>query len=450
MIVDQATVLGRPATLCVLRRVGLALLVLTAVSVLGTASASASGDPAVDHYILKTPMPGWPPADPAVGQAVATTLSTTLSSELHQTVTVAADGWSPPTSSTVAGELLIVLARFPGTTVPAGATPGQLADDICSTAGATPGLVLPLSGIPDSASVPCATSSQSAITAVAWEQANVAAFVYGAGLSTTLVDQIAQLESAEIPATGITESSFPYILVGGAVVVVMLLVLVLVLRVRRRTHSAHTPAGAWPVATTGPAGWDYQSGSGGQPVDAQAAVARATSGPEPWAAAAGPAPWSATAGPLSTGAAEPGAYAPPATAYSRAAPTAQPVASVAPKPYTPTPFDNAAPYGSAPTGPAPYAPSRPSQRVAAERTSYGGTQSFPGAGAQEYAGPAMSGPAQSLGGRSGFGQQPPTPERPLEIGWHPTDGDPYHQRYWDGGRWTVGLEWDGATWVEEH
>lgn len=217
---------------------------LVAISVAATAPASGSGDPTVNGYILKNPMSGWTPAPSSISQTVATTVASDLLSNMNQKVTVAADGWV--SASPVPGELLIVLVRFPGSTVPATPTTGELVSDICTGAGATPGVPSPLSGISDSATEACRTGSQVAITAVGWEKGNVAAFVYSTGLTSTVVDGIAQQQSAQLPAAGITSgSSSPDLLVGGAVVVAAI-VLAMVLRRRRSTPSTPAYAGASP------------------------------------------------------------------------------------------------------------------------------------------------------------------------------------------------------------
>jgi hypothetical protein len=37
----------------------------------------------------------------------------------------------------------------------------------------------------------------------------------------------------------------------------------------------------------------------------------------------------------------------------------------------------------------------------------------------------------------------------VEVGWHPVEGDPNRQQYWDGTEWTSHLRWDGTAWVDE-
>jgi hypothetical protein len=249
----------------------MAAAALVVISVVGSTSASASGDPTVNGYILKNPVTGWIAAPSSISQTVATTVASDLLSNMNQKVTVAADGWIPA-SEPVSGELLIVLVRFPGSTVPATPTTGELVSDICTGAGATPGLPSPLSAVSDSDTESCQTGSQGAITAVGWEKGNVAAFVYGAGLTSNLVDGIAQQQSAQIPAAGITSgSSFPYLLLGGAVVVAV--VVAIVLGRRRSMRSTPAFAGVPPPPAVVPR---YAGG-----LDSELAASRAAT--EPWA-----------------------------------------------------------------------------------------------------------------------------------------------------------------------
>jgi hypothetical protein len=426
-------------------RTAVAALVFIAVSVFGVGSADAAGDPTVDHYILTDPVPGWSPLSASVSEAVVTTLAAMFTAQ-HVKVTEAFEGWVSPVSPPP-GELLVGLFRFPGT-IPAELTPTALATAGCGAG--TPGSSTPLSGVPDSASLMCQSGTLGSVTIVGWRQANVVAFIYAAGLPAATVDQIATDQSAEIPALGIPESSFPVLLVGGAVVVVALIVLAIVLGMRWRRRPAPALAGAGLGVATGPAGWDHIGGS----VGPQGAGA----GP-PWGAATGPPPWtgSGAASAPAPGAYVPGSYAPAATPYGQQAygqqeygqqaPYGQPAAQAAPY-GQPKAFDSATPYGHSSTGPAPYSPSRPSQRAAAGRSSYGGTQSFPGADAEAFAGPALRGPGQQAPGGPAETAMSHPPTRPEEIGWYPLDGDPYSQRYWDGRHWSAQLRWDGAAWVE--
>jgi hypothetical protein len=431
----------------------MAVFVFVGVSVVGVGSAAAAGDPTVDHYIVTDPVPGWSPLSASVSETIVTTLATMLAQHGFK-VTEGFEGWLSPVSPPP-GELLVGLFRFPGA-VPSGYSPTSLADAGCGDA--TPSLSGPLSGVPDSASVTCQSGTLGAVTIVDWLQANVVAFIYAAGLPAATVDKIATDESAKIPATGIAESSFPVQLVGAAVVVVAAIVLVIVLAMRRRTHATLTQPTAWPDVGGGPMSWSHIGGSvappasGAGPGVAPSAGGAGPGAVPPWAATAGPAPWGVAAGAGASQAQAPGAYMPAATSYGPAPPGqggsyGQPAAQATPY-GQPKAFDNATPYGSASTGPAPYSPSRPSQRSAAGQSSYGGTQSFPGADAKAFAGPALRGQDQQAPGSPADTALPPPPTRPAEIGWYPLDGDPYRQRYWDGHNWSAHLRWDGASWVE--
>jgi hypothetical protein len=460
VIAHRATHLSRPATLVVMSRSAVAALVFVAVSVFGVGSAAAAGDPTVDHYILTDPVPGWSPLSASVSEAVVTTLAAMFTAQ-HVTVTEAFEGWVSPVSPPP-GELLVGLFRFPGT-IPTDLTPTALATAGCGAG--TPGFSTPLSGVPDSASLMCQSGTLGSVTIVGWRQANVVAFIYAAGLPAATVDQIATDQSAEIPALGIPGSSFPVRLVGGAVVVAVLIVLAFALAMRRRRRTATALVGARPGAAAGPAGWDHVGGSGGP---------RGVGTEPPWGAATGPAPWagSRAASAPAPGAYVPDSYVPAAAPYGQQpggqqaygqqaygqqadgnraggqpAPYGQPAAQAAPY-GQPKAFDNATPYGHSSTGPAPYSPSRPSQRAAAGQSSYGGTQSFPGANARAFAGPSLRGPGKQAPGGPAETTMPNPPTRPKEIGWYPLDGDPHSQRYWDGRHWSAHLRWDGAAWVE--
>jgi hypothetical protein len=373
---------------------------------------------------LKEPVAGWGAAPADVSQVVAGSVATDLSTSTHEKVTDAVEGWGDDATAPPS-ELVIILLRFPGSAVPAQLTPSALVTALCSSAAATPGFISPVGGIAESESESCQTASEGVVTAVAWEQANVAAFLFAAGLSGVSVDQIAQDQSAAIPATGISESSFPFALAGGAAAVVILIVIAISLTRRTRSRTSPAPAGGWPVQAGGQAGFGYASG-----FEAAGGVPAAAPAPS-WQASAGPAPWAASGGKTAASVPDPGAYAPAQpTHYGQAARNGQAA------PYAPVPFGNAGavPYGNASGAPTPYAPSRPSQRAAAARASSGGTQSLPERGARAF---------------PGLPPPPPPPPRPVEAGWYPADGDPYRQRYWNGNDWAGRLRWDGKAWVEE-
>jgi hypothetical protein len=421
--VSRATHLRRSPIASTAARTALAGLVLLAVSTVAAASASASGDPGLDRYILKDPVPGWSPTAPAASQVVATSVAATVSSSTSENVIVAVDGWGDDAGSRPS-ELIIVLVRFPGSALPSEVTPSDLATTLCSSANASPGYLSPVSGIAQSDSESCRTRTLTADTAVAWEQANVAAFLYAAGLTTVKVDQIALEQSAAIPAAGISEPAFPVTLLAGAgAAAVALTVIAIVLVRRRRAGGAPSVAGGWPVQGGGQAAFSFASGFEGGAADAPLAAPM----PSP-RASAGPAPWSASGGLTAANEPDPGAYAPaPGAPYGQAAPYASRAL---------------APSGNTSGAPVPYAPSRPSQRAAAVQSTDAGAQ-----GVRQ--GSTVTAPRASAVAPRPASHLAPPPASPLAVGWYPVDGDPHRQRYWAGTGWTRRLRWNDSTWVDE-
>jgi hypothetical protein len=265
------------------RRAGAALLsaLLAATwSIAAAAPAMAAGDPSVDHYIITNPEPGWALDTGPGTEAIASTLQTDARLIFNQDATVAAEAWSttgPP------GEMLIVLMRFPGG-APANWTTGlrTVVSQACLATTSQPAsIILPVPAIPQSEEGLCSGSADDGaapVTDVAWVQANVVGLISGAGLPSLSVEQTAQAQSANIPLTGIPESSFPILLVVGGGVAIVVLAVAIILLVRRSKKSASpvgslgSPASAYSrgfydvhgyAGTGAPPGGTYSAEAGG-------------------------------------------------------------------------------------------------------------------------------------------------------------------------------------------
>ncbi|MGD0083886.1 MAG: hypothetical protein ABSD78_11895 [Acidimicrobiales bacterium] len=374
---------------------GLAVLGLL---LLVSSPASAAGDPTVDHYILSNPVPGWTQVSSADEKAALVAAEAVVSSVEHQTITIAGEGWQ---SSDSAGHLAVVLIAFPHTATltpgPAG-TPGGAVGQLCGApAGVQASLSVP--GVPDSAIQTCPADGVSGgviTTYVMWVQGNVIGLTEGSGLSAKVVSQIAQRESAMVPASGISLPSGLSTLeigaIAGGAVLVVAAVVILVVRSRRSKQPAWSAAaGATgpPGATGHPTdqGWGWES----YPTAVNTSAGGATSGWQP---------------------------------YPTAVDTSAGGAASGWQPY-PTAVDTSA--GGA--GQQPWSASR-GQRAG----EHGSAQ---GAGMAPYRDPRIRQPAA--------GEVAPA----TAPDWYPIDGNPYLLAYWDGSAWTARRRWDGAQWVDE-
>ncbi len=357
----------------------LAALVIVSVSMIGTSTAWAVGNAALDQHIITNPVPGWDIGPTSVLQSTQNQISSTLDSKTHVHVQVAVEGWGPATGNDF---LFIILVGFPGSSVPSSYSLSAEVNGVCSGSGGTPGTIFPVSGIPGSDSESCQSSNGTTVTGVAWKQANVLALVDSGGLESSQTDSISQREAAQIPSGGIgasSSSSSSSILGVGGVVVVAAIIIGVILLNRRRTASRAQPAvaGDWVAQGGAPA---PQWGPGG-------------AGQDPYG----------------------GGAAPPYGGYQQQpAPAGQPAQS---------PFAGGASYGAA-AGP------MASPMLSDDATVSAGPLAPP----PDAAAPAPAGPAAG---------------QPIEVGWHPVEGDPNRQQYWDGAEWTAHLRWDGTAWVDE-
>jgi hypothetical protein len=364
----------------------LAALIIVSVSMIGTGTAWAFGNAALDQHIISNPVPGWGLGPTSVLQSTQNQISTTLNAKTHEKVQVAVEGWGPTTSSN--DFIFIILVGFPGTSVPSSYSLSAEVNGVCSGGGGTPGTIFPVAGIPGSDSESCQSSNGSTVTGVAWKQANVLALIDSGGLTSSQTDSISEKEAAQLPSGGIGESSSSSsssILGVVGVVVVAAIIIGVILMNRRRTASRAQPAvaGDWVAQGGAPA---PQWGPGGAAQD-------------PYGGGAAP--------PYGGG----GYQQPPVDAGQAGQPAAQ------------SPFGGGGSYGSA-AGP------MASPMFSDDATvSAGPLAPPPDAGAPAPAGPAAG--------------------QPIEVGWHPVEGDPNRQQYWDGAEWTAHLRWDGTAWVDE-
>jgi hypothetical protein len=406
----------------------LATLVLVSVSLLGAADAWAAGNATLEPYILSNPVPGWTPAPTSVSQRVDTEVSGPLVARTHENVTTALGVWEGPGGN---GVLIIILVRFPGSSIPASFSNSTSAiNGVCGGAGQSPGTVTPIAGIPGAASETCQSSSGNPLTVAAWPKGNVVAFVEAEGLGATEVDQVAVNEDDKLPANGIGEasSSSSSGLEAGIGVVVVAAVVIGIIVARRRSKAQVAPAagGQWaPPGATPP--WGYEG--------AQAASPGATPYGGPGGYAAGPPAYPAggyPAGGYPAGSSVPPAGA-PAGGYA-AGSGGYPSGSG---------FDAGAAPAEA-SGPVPYQRPRPSE--GGDAGFYGGTQPAAAPTPVRQAPPVVGGNDATV-----IDAPPPAaaPDHPVEAGWHAVEGDPNRQRYWDGTAWTSHLRWDGTAWVND-
>ncbi|HXY45572.1 MAG TPA: hypothetical protein VEH29_15400 [Acidimicrobiales bacterium] len=422
----------RRATVVAGRGVVAALLAVS-ISLLGVTTASAAGDASLEPYILSNPVPGWTADPPAVSQKIDNELTSSLSSKIHEKTETALNAWEGPAAS---GILLIILIRFPGSSIPPSYSNSTSAvSGVCAGAGQSPGSVTSVAGIPGAASETCRSTTGSPLTVVAWPKGNVVGFVEAEGLGATEVDQVAVNEDNKLPANGIGESgsSSSSSLEGGIGAVVVAAIVIGIVLARRRSKAQVAPAAAGQWAQPGAAAppWGYQGAQQG-PLPA-ATPGYGAAGAYPAGGSGQPAGGSGYPAGGSGYPAGSGAYAAPAAAGPAAA-GGYPAASG---------FEAAAPPPQA-SGPAPYQHPRPSDQARAGH--YAGTQ--PAAGPAHAAAPA---PVVGSDDATVIDNPPPVvaADRPAEPGWHPVDGDPYRQRYWDGTGWTSHLRWDGTAWVND-
>ena len=90
--------------------------------------------PTVAPYIISNPEAGWGPAPAAITQQVQSEVSNSLSSKAGTRTSVSP--WTAGRGRRCASQfLLIMLVKFPGTTVPSSANVTTAADDVCTGAG---------------------------------------------------------------------------------------------------------------------------------------------------------------------------------------------------------------------------------------------------------------------------------------------------------------------------
>ncbi|MDA8379311.1 MAG: hypothetical protein M0020_00505 [Actinomycetota bacterium] len=386
--------------------VGLALVLIASA---GTPDAWAAGSPRLDPYIISNPEPGWIKAPASALQSSLSSLTANLSKSLGARITSAGGEWASPTTGEA---LLILIFRMPNTIPNPGQRSKTAADAECATATGTVSSTASVPSVSGSTEIVCASGSGVTMHAIWFIRNNTLvnltyvslSSASALGSSSSRLAAIAARENAAVPSSGIDPPSTGLgvgILIGIGVGVLLIVVGIILFSVRRSRRSlALAPAPA-PGAMAGDPWGPQGTGWGSVPVGTWSVPATGTGVPE-------------------------------------SSPVGQPGVPLGATQSGPLPFQGsgsqAPAIGSLPSFETVMGRLTSDDEVAQVETAPGGKETTPTAGGGTSESPAPAGDAV------------PDAERP--VGWHPVEGDPQHQRYWDGTTWTSTIRWDGAAWID--